>query len=168
MADMLINIGAFIVFLVLLLGASIVLRDAYLSKRKRWFESRSRSTGSQENGIDSTGELTTGAKYALWSYMFWLLGIGGTIVALISGTVGYMINDVAKEKATQAALSEMQKATSSAFSEMQKATNTAFIDMQKSVLARLAELENAKVQLAYAARDVATESVPWDQPARPA
>jgi hypothetical protein len=83
---------------------------------------------SSATGSEITGELTTGAKYAIWRYMFFLFGVGGAIIGVVSGVAGYMINDLAKEKAIQVALREMQKPLEerlAQFADAQSALNTA-------------------------------------------
>ena len=64
------------------------------------------SAGSDTN---EAGELSTAAKYAIWNYMFNLLAVGGTVIGVISGVAGYMIKDLATEKAIQTALNTMQE-----------------------------------------------------------
>ncbi len=59
-------------------------------------------------GVTERGELTTGAKYAIWNYMFSILAVGGTIIGVMAGVAGYMINDLAKKEAIQTALDKMQ------------------------------------------------------------
>src|SRR5438045_3938187 len=88
---------------VLALLASAV--DIYWLLRSRWIRNQeepyyNRPTGdplTRVPGIDATGELTTSAKYAIWNYMFTILGVGGAIVGIVAGIAGYMINDLAKE-----------------------------------------------------------------------
>ena len=101
-------------------GVMAVLADMYFIMRRRWIRGerrrwiRSEETPSSVQevptpGVDVTGELTTGAKYAIWKYMFSILGIGGAVIGIVAGVAGYMINDLGKEEAIKVALSEMQK-----------------------------------------------------------
>jgi hypothetical protein len=93
------------------LGAIVILFDVYLIHRRRWLspEYQARFLLPPGPGVDVTGELTTSAKYAIWNYMFRILGVGGTIVGIIAGVAGYMINDLGKQEAIRVALNEMQK-----------------------------------------------------------
>jgi energy-converting hydrogenase Eha subunit A len=104
--------------IVVFVGVMFVLADMYFIMRRRWIhnergrwirDSDTPSVQAPEPGVDVTGELTTGAKYAIWTYMFGILGIGGAIVGVVAGVAGYLINDLAKEKAIQVALNQMQK-----------------------------------------------------------
>ncbi len=126
------TIAVVIVFFLALVAAT----DRYLILRRRWLFAGNEPPSPPQAGIDVKGELTTGAKYAIWSYMFRILGIGGTIIGVISGLVGYMVNDLAKEKATQKALDEVQA----------------------PLIARLGQLENARAQLDVVAHDLATDT----------
>jgi hypothetical protein len=104
--DRLVTIAIGVVFIGVV-AASI---DVYLRLRTRWLRKEFSATRAPTPvaGIDATGELTTGAKYAIWNYMFSILGIGGTIIGIVSGIAGYMINDLATEKPIQVALNKMQ------------------------------------------------------------
>jgi Collagen triple helix repeat (20 copies) len=64
---------------------------------------------SVESDTDGSGELSTAAKYAITNYMFRLLAVGGTLIGVIAGVAGYMIKDLATERAIQAALNKMQE-----------------------------------------------------------
>ena len=83
-------------------------------------------------GVDAKGELTTGAKYAIWRYMFSVLAVGGTIIGIIAGIAGYLIKDLANEKAIQVALN----------------------NMHAPLAERLAQFADAKSALDVAAKDV--------------
>jgi hypothetical protein len=125
---------------VLYLGLMVVLIDMYIFMRRRWFrverpESSSAPFSPPVPGIHLTGELTTSAKYAIWSYMFSIFGIGGAVIGIVAGIAGYMINDLAKEKAIQVALNKMQE----------------------PLATRLAEFENAKAALNLAAQRITTD-----------
>src|SRR5580704_7992692 len=101
-----------IIAICILIGLVGVLVDMYLITRRRWIrieELRPYYQGAPGPGVDITGDLTTGAKYAIWKYMLSMLVVGGTVIGIITGVAGYMINDLAKEKAIQAAFSQMQK-----------------------------------------------------------
>ena len=98
-------------------AAIAVLIDVYLLLRRRWLlnEVFSRQETGAPNvsdapvaGIDAKGELTTGAKYAIWSYMFRILAVGGTIIGIVSGIAGYMIKDLATKTAMGRAFEQMQ------------------------------------------------------------
>jgi len=78
-------------------------KDGHLPKPK----------GAAESGTNGKGELSTAAKYAIWNYMFSLFAVGGTIIGIVSGIAGYMIKDLATERAIQTALNKMQEPLSS-------------------------------------------------------
>jgi hypothetical protein len=100
--------------------AVAALIDVYFLGRKRWIRSQrraaiqwnvahpqERSRKATVAGVDAKGDLTIGAKYAIWDYMFKLFAVGGAIIAIVSGIAGYMIKDLANEKAIQVALNNM-------------------------------------------------------------
>ncbi len=76
----------------------------------QWAFSRRRIAPTKvEVGLDQTGTLTIGGRQAVRDYMVRFLATGGTIIAVVAGLAGFMINDLAKETAIIAALTEMQK-----------------------------------------------------------
>jgi hypothetical protein len=115
-----------------------LLIDLYLHLGRRWLRSRIFPNEMPPPqippvaGVDAKGELTTGAKYAIWRYMFSVLAVGGTIIGIISGIAGYLIKDLANEKAIQVALN----------------------NMHAPLAERLAQFADAKSALDVAARDV--------------
>jgi hypothetical protein len=117
----------------------IVFIDYYLMLRRTW---RRREYGQVEQpvppvpGLDASGELTIPAKYAIWNYMFYILGVGGVIIGIISGVAGYMIKDLAQQGATEKALAAMQE----------------------PLFKRLGELATAEAQLKAAAEKTANEA----------
>jgi uncharacterized membrane-anchored protein YhcB (DUF1043 family) len=99
-----------VLVLIIIIAAFI---DVYLLLRQRWLRiEKQRASGERlvdlVPGVDATGELTGGAKYAIWNYMFSILGIGGVIVGIIAGTAGWFINDLATKEAIQVAFEKIQ------------------------------------------------------------
>jgi hypothetical protein len=122
------------------IGAIVVLIDVYVLWRRRWrrfelFPAPGRLRKATIAGTNEKGELTTSAKYAIWNYMFSLFAVGGAIIAVVSGIAGYMIKDLANEKAIQVALNSMHKPLAD----------------------RLAQFADAQSALNVAAKNVATE-----------
>jgi hypothetical protein len=100
---------------IILIGVALAVGDKYRVHRNRQIQEwrrRDEMPGAllpfgPEITVD--GELTTAAKCALWKYMLSILAVGGTVVGIISGIVGYMVKDLVTEKAVQTALNEIQK-----------------------------------------------------------
>jgi hypothetical protein len=81
----------------------VMLVDWYIHMRKRWFQGSSLSPSMPAASFDAAGELTTGAKYAIRNYMLNIFGVGGTIVCIIAGAAGYMVNDLTKQSSVRIA-----------------------------------------------------------------
>jgi hypothetical protein len=59
---------------------------ASILRRMRRFQSS--LSAERRSGVDATGELTVGAKYAIWRHILGILGIGGTVVGIAIGVAG--------------------------------------------------------------------------------
>lgn len=98
-------------------GIGYVLFDQYrhyMLRRRRMVwrlarQRRSNASEAQALGVDSAGELTIAAKYAIWNYMFNILAVGGAVIGVLAGVAGYLIKDLAAASATQTALSKIQE-----------------------------------------------------------
>ncbi|OCK58812.1 hypothetical protein [Bradyrhizobium sp. LMTR 3] len=108
-----------LVYIAIFVGIALFALDQYRLWRERWVEVLRKDgrlpkpKGAAESGTNGKGELSTAAKYAIWNYMFSLFAVGGTIIGIVSGIAGYMIKDLATERAIQTALNKMQEPLSS-------------------------------------------------------
>ena len=87
----------------------VMLVDWYIHMRKRWFQGSSQLPSTPAASFDAAGELTTGAKYAIRSYMLSIFAGGGAIICIIAGIAGYLVNDLTKQSAVRTAIVDMQQ-----------------------------------------------------------
>src|ERR1700684_2491042 len=86
-----------IVFIVLLLGRGWFAVDQYVLRRTKTMIQLEADGGASAPGMDNKIELTTAAKYAIWQYIWSILGIGGAVIGVLSGITGYLIKDLGTE-----------------------------------------------------------------------
>jgi hypothetical protein len=120
---------AYVVLLIGFVFAVVALGDSYL---RRWFQPEPKLDRSTPiAGISATGERTSAAKYALGTYRLGIF-VTGTIVGILSGIAGYMISNLASEKAVKVALNPVQARLIERlgqFEEAKAALNTAISEV---------------------------------------